>query len=89
MLALPAQLAGCKRIVLCTPPQADGTIHPAILFAASISGGVTDLFAVRRCPGNRRDGIWNRTIPAVDKIFGPGNRFVTEAKIRYLPTHVP
>lgn len=81
MLALPAHLAGCRRIVLCTPPQGDGSINPAILYAASISG-VTDLFAVGGAQAIAAMAYGTHTIPKVDKIFGPGNRYVTEAKLQ-------
>lgn len=79
MLGIPAQLAGCKHVVLATPPRPDGTIHPAILYAASISG-VTKIVAAGGAQAIAALAYGTETLPAVDKIFGPGNRFVTEAK---------
>jgi histidinol dehydrogenase len=79
MLGLPAALVGCPEVVLCTPPSPDGTIDPAILFAAKICG----IHHVFRMGGAQAIGAMaygTRSVPAVDKIFGPGNRFVTEAK---------
>ena len=79
MLAVPAKLAGCRNIVLTTPPRPDGTIAPAILYAASISG-VTKIVAAGGAQAIAALAYGTETVPAVDKIFGPGNRFVTEAK---------
>lgn len=79
MLGIPAQLAGCKHVVLATPPRHDGTIHPAILYAASLSG-VTKIVAAGGAQAIAALAYGTETVPAVDKIFGPGNRFVTEAK---------
>lgn len=79
MLGVPAQLAGCKQVVLATPPRPDGTIHPAILYAASISG-VTKIIAAGGAQAIAALAYGTESVPAVDKIFGPGNRFVTEAK---------
>jgi len=81
MLAVPATIAGCSRVILCTPPQSDGTIHPAILHAAYVSG-VTEVFAVGGAQAIGAMAWGTESIPKVDKIFGPGNRFVTEAKIQ-------
>lgn len=79
MLAIPAVIAGCRQIVLCTPPAKDGSIHPAILYAAN-ECGVTEIFKVggAQAIGAMRYGT--KTIPAVSKIFGPGNSWVTMAK---------
>lgn len=79
MLAVPAQIAGCKEIVLCTPPAKDGKVNPAILYAAGISG-VTRIFTVGGAQAVAAMAFGTQTIPAVNKIFGPGNQFVTAAK---------
>lgn len=78
MLAVPARLAGCREIVLCTPPAKDGSVHPAILFAASHSG-VTRVFKLGgvQAIGALAYGV---VTPKVDKIFGPGNQYVMAAK---------
>jgi len=79
MLGIPAKLAGCKEIVLCTPPDINGKINPAILFAAKLVG-VTSIF---RVGGIQAIGVLTfgtKTIPKVDKIFGPGNQYVTASK---------
>ncbi|MGV8827975.1 MAG: histidinol dehydrogenase [Breznakibacter sp.] len=79
MLAIPARIAGCKVIVLCTPPAKDGTIHPAILYAASITG-VTAIYKVGGIQAIAAMAYGTATVPAVNKIFGPGNQYVTAAK---------
>lgn len=79
MLAIPAQLAGCPEIVLCTPPQKDGTVHPAILFAAQLAG-VRQIFRVGGAQAVAAMAYGTETIPATYKIFGPGNAYVTVAK---------
>ncbi|MDK2977479.1 MAG: histidinol dehydrogenase [Bacteroidales bacterium] len=79
MLAIPTRLAGCKEIVLCTPPNKDGSINPAILYAAEISG-VTKLFACGGAQAIAAMAFGTESIPKVDKIFGPGNQYVTMAK---------
>lgn len=79
MLAIPAQLAGCEQIILSTPPRSDGTIDSAICYAASITG-VTMMVAVGGAQAIAALAYGTKSVPAVDKIFGPGNRFVTEAK---------
>lgn len=78
MLAVPASLAGCKEIVLCTPPAKDGSIHPAILYAAKLAG-VTRVFKLGgvQAIGAMAYGV---VTPKVDKIFGPGNQYVMAAK---------
>jgi histidinol dehydrogenase len=78
MLALPAKLAGCHEIILCTPPSRDGSVHPAILFAARLAG-VTRIFRIGgvQAIGAMAYGI---VTPKVDKIFGPGNQYVMTAK---------
>lgn len=79
MLAIPASIAGCKEIVLCTPPNKQGKIHPAILFAAHLTG-ITSIFKAGGAQAIAAMAYGTETIPAVDKIFGPGNSFVTAAK---------
>ncbi len=79
MLAIPARIAGCKQIILCTPPSRDGSIHPAILYAAKVAG-VTDIFKVGGAQAIAAMAYGTETIPKVYKIFGPGNQYVTAAK---------
>lgn len=79
MLAVPAKIAGCGRIVLCTPAGADGKVHPAILYAAS-AVGVTEIYKTGGAQAIAAMAFGTETIPAVYKIFGPGNRYVMEAK---------
>ena len=79
MLGIPAQIAGCSEVVLCTPPAKDGSIHPAILYAAK-KVGVTEIY---RCGGAQAIAAMaygTGSIKKVDKIFGPGNQYVTAAK---------
>lgn len=79
MLGIPATLAGCKEIVLCTPPGKDGQIHPAILYAAEMVG-VTRIFKVGGVQAIAAMAYGTESIPQVYKIFGPGNQYVTAAK---------
>jgi histidinol dehydrogenase len=79
MLAVPAQIAGCKEIVLCSPPNKEGNIHPAILYAAQLCG-VTKIIKVGGIQAIAGLTFGTRSIPQVYKIFGPGNQFVTVAK---------
>lgn len=79
MLAIPAKLAGCKEVILCTPCNKDGEIHPAILFAAQLTG-VTKIFKVGGAQAIAAMAYGTETVPAVYKIFGPGNQYVTAAK---------
>lgn len=79
MLAIPAQLAGCRDIILCTPPDKQGKIHPAILYAARVSG-VHRLFKAGGVQAIGAMAYGTESVPKVYKIFGPGNRFVTAAK---------
>lgn len=79
MLAIPAKIAGCKEIVLCTPPDKTGKIHPAILYAANYCG-VTQIFKVGGIQAIAGMTFGTESIPQVYKIFGPGNQFVTVAK---------
>ncbi len=79
MLAVPAQIAGCKEIVLCTPPAKDGSIDPAILYTAQLCG-VTQIAKVGGIQAIAAMTFGTESIPKVYKIFGPGNQFVTVAK---------
>ncbi len=79
MLALPARIAGCKKVVLCTPPSKDGSIAPAILYAAKVCG-VSDIYKVGGAQAVAAMAYGTESIAKVDKIFGPGNQYVTEAK---------
>ncbi len=79
MLAVPANIAGCKEIVLCSPPNKEGKIHPAILYAADLCG-VTKICKVGGIQAIAALTFGTETIPQVYKIFGPGNQFVTVAK---------
>jgi histidinol dehydrogenase len=79
MLAVPAQIAGCQEIILCTPPQKDGKINPAILYTANLCG-VTKIFKVGGAQAVAALTFGTKSILKVDKIFGPGNQFVTQAK---------
>ena len=81
MLATPAQIAGCKEIVLCTPPAKDGRVNAAILFAAKVAG-VSRIFKSGGAQAIAAMAFGTETIPRVSKIFGPGNRFVMEAKLQ-------
>lgn len=79
MLAVPARIAGCEDIVLCTPPDKDGRVSPAILAAASRCG-VSQVFKVGGAQAIAAMGLGTESIPACAKLFGPGNAWVTEAK---------
>ncbi|MDB5191659.1 MAG: histidinol dehydrogenase [Segetibacter sp.] len=79
MLATPAKIAGCKEIVLCTPPNKEGKVHPAILYTASLVG-VTQIFKAGGAQAIAGMAYGTETIPQVYKIFGPGNQYVTAAK---------
>lgn len=79
MLATPARIAGCAEIILCTPPQADGRVHPAILVAARIAG-VSRVFKTGGVQAIGAMAYGTATIPKVYKIFGPGNQYVQAAK---------
>ena len=79
MLAIPAKLAGCKEVVLCTPAGKNGTIDPAILYAASLVG-VNKIFKLGGIQAIGAMAYGSESVPSVAKIFGPGNRFVTAAK---------
>lgn len=79
MLAIPARLAGCEEIVLCTPPRPDGSIDPVICYVASLTG-VDRMFRVGGAQAIAGLANGTESIPKVDKIFGPGNQYVTAAK---------
>ena len=79
MLAVPARVAGCREVILCTPARPDGTIAPEIRYAARLCG-VDRVFAVGGAQAVAAMAYGTESIPRVDKIFGPGNRYVTKAK---------
>lgn len=79
MLAVPANLAGCKEIVLCTPPDKNGNINPAILYTAKLCG-ITKLFKTGGAQAIAAMTLGTESVPRVYKIFGPGNQFVVAAK---------
>lgn len=80
MLAIPASIAGCKEIVLCTPPGKNGKVHPAILYTASLCG-IKNIFKVGGAQAIAAMAYGTEIIPPVFKIFGPGNSYVTTAKM--------
>ncbi len=79
MLAVPARIAGCKEIVLCTPPGRDGKVHPAVLFAAKVAGA-NRIFKAGGIQAIAAMAYGTESVPKVYKIFGPGNQYVTAAK---------
>ncbi|UJH67243.1 histidinol dehydrogenase [Allomuricauda sp. SCSIO 65647] len=79
MLAIPAKIAGCKEIVLCTPPDKKGNVHPAILYTAQLCG-IKTLFKIGGIQAVAAMSLGTESIPKVFKIFGPGNQYVTVAK---------
>jgi histidinol dehydrogenase len=79
MLGIPARIAGCKEIILCSPPNKDGKLHPAILYAARLVG-ITEMFKAGGAQAIGAMAYGTATIPKVYKIFGPGNQYVTCAK---------
>lgn len=79
MLAVPARIAGCREIIICTPPDKKGSINPLILYAA-LSAGVTRIFRAGGAQAIAAMAYGTESIPKVDKIFGPGNQYVTLAK---------
>ncbi|MBQ8020106.1 MAG: histidinol dehydrogenase [Paludibacteraceae bacterium] len=81
MLAVPARIAGCKEIVLCTPPAKNGKVHPAVLFAAKVAG-VSKIFKMGGVQAIGSMAYGTESVPKVYKIFGPGNQYVTAAKQR-------
>ena len=87
MLATPANIAGCKEIVLCTPPDANGNINPVILYTAALCG-VDKIFKIGGIQAIAALTFGTETVPKVYKIFGPGNQFVTVAKQLATKFHV-
>jgi len=79
MLAVPAKIAGCKEIILCTPPNKEGKIHPAVIYAARVAG-VNRIFKVGGIQAIGAMAYGTESVPKVYKIFGPGNQYVTAAK---------
>ena len=79
MLGIPAKIAGCKEIIICSPADKDGNIHPVILYAANLIG-ITNIFKVGGAQAVAAMAFGTKTIPKVLKIFGPGNQYVTKAK---------
>lgn len=80
MLGVPARIAGCKEIVLCTPPDRNGNVHPAILYTANLLG-ISQIFKTGGAQAIAAMMYGTESIPKVDKIFGPGNQYVTVAKL--------
>lgn len=81
MLAVPARIAGCRQVVMCTPCGPDGKVNPAILYAAK-RAGVTQIFKSGGAQAIAAMAFGTQSVPRVSKIFGPGNRFVMEAKLQ-------
>lgn len=79
MLGIPAQLAGCQKVILCSPPSREGKLHPGILYAAKVAG-VQEVYRVGGAQAIAAMGYGTESVPQVDKIFGPGNQYVTTAK---------
>ena len=79
MLGVPAMIVGCKNVVLCTPPQADGLVHPAVLYAAQ-KCGIKNIFSVGGVQAIGAMAYGTQSVSKVDKIFGPGNAYVNVAK---------
>ena len=79
MLGIPARIAGCQEIVLCSPPDPNGQLNPAILFAASLIG-INQIYKIGGAQAIAAMAFGTESVPSVYKIFGPGNQYVTEAK---------
>jgi len=79
MLGIPAQIAECKEVILCTPPNKEGKIHPAVLYAAKVAG-INRIFKIGGTQAIAAMAYGTETVPKVYKIFGPGNQYVTAAK---------
>jgi histidinol dehydrogenase len=79
MLALPAKIAGCENIVMCSPCNKEGKVHPATLYAAKVAG-VTNFYKLGGVQAIGAMAYGTETVPNVYKIFGPGNQYVTAAK---------
>lgn len=80
MLAIPAKIAGCEEVIICTPAGADGKINPAILYAAKLCG-IRKIFKIGGAQAIAAMSLGTESVPKVFKIFGPGNQYVNEAKI--------
>ena len=87
MLVIPAKLAGCREIIVCSPPNSDGKVNPVTLYAAKICGA-TKVFKIGGAQAIGALAYGTETVPSVYKIFGPGNQFVTEAKLQVLRSGV-
>ncbi len=85
MLGVPAQLAGCREVVLCTPPRADGSVDAAVLVAAHACG-ITRVFRLGGAQAIAAMAFGTESVPSCDKLFGPGNAWVTEAKMQVSAT---
>ena len=81
MLAIPAMIAQCKNIVLCSPPNKNGELHPAILYCAKLCK-IDTVISVGGAQSIAAMSLGTETVPKVNKIFGPGNQFVTYAKLK-------
>lgn len=81
MLGVPAQLAGCERVILCSPPNAEGQVEPHVLYAASRCG-ITEVFKLGGAQAIAAMALGTASVPRCDKLFGPGNAYVTEAKLQ-------
>ena len=79
MLGIPAQIAECKQVIICTPPNKEGKIHPAVLYAAKVAG-IHRIFKIGGSQAIAAMAYGTETVPKVYKIFGPGNQYVTAAK---------
>lgn len=79
MLGIPAVIAGCREVILCSPPDKEGNLHPAVIYAAQLTG-ITRIFKVGGVQAIAAMTYGTKSIPAVFKIFGPGNQYVTAAK---------
>jgi len=79
MLGIPAKIAGCSQIILCTPPDSYGNVNPLIMYAAALTG-ITDIFRIGGAQAIAAMAYGTETVPKVSKIFGPGNQYVTKAK---------
>jgi histidinol dehydrogenase len=79
MLGVPSRIAGCSRIILCTPPDRKGNVNPLILFTAALTG-ITDIYKIGGAQAIAAMAYGTETVPKVSKIFGPGNQYVTKAK---------
>src|SRR5262249_2859319 len=80
MLAIPAKIAGCTQRILCSPPQKDGTLDPHILYAAKLCE-IEKIYKIGGVQAIAAMAFGSESVPKVDKIFGPGNAWVTQAKI--------